>query len=163
MTFERLLVSASRGLTDGETRALAVHTDLAKAVREYGSSFDATIEAFETQRSAARRHLLHAIEATALARLQQGVIPGSRFRKVHAAVVLHAMRTNRVALPAWVVTYRYRGKPYRVVVHGQNADVVLGHAPYSVAKIALLVLAVLAAVAIVFAIVVAVGASSRHG
>jgi hypothetical protein len=58
-------------------------------------------------------------------------------------------------MPAWVLAYRYRNTPYRAVVHGQRA-LVLGKAPYSRAKLALLVLGGIALLAIILAIVASV-------
>jgi hypothetical protein len=37
--------------------------------------------------------------------------------------------TEQSALPAWILAYRYRGHPYRAIVHGQRAEVVFGRAP----------------------------------
>ena len=50
-------------------------------------------------------------------------VPGSRVRNLHVAVVLSSLETKRYALPAYVLAYQYRGKVYRVVVHGQDAGV----------------------------------------
>src|SRR6185503_5055629 len=76
-------------------------------------------------------------------------IPGSRFRNVHIALVLEDLFTRRVALPAWVLAYRYKNKLYRVVVNGQSEQRVIGDAPLSVWKIALVVGAVLGILAAV--------------
>jgi hypothetical protein len=48
---------------------------------------------------------------------------------------------KHVLLPVWVAAYRYNGKVYRFVVNGQTGEVV-GVAPWSVWKIALLVLTI---------------------
>ena len=77
--------------------------------------------------------------------MERSRIPGRRFRNVHVAVVLSSLDTKRYALPAYVLAYRYRDKLYRVVVHGQDAGCVLGGAPVSVAKVVLVVGAVLLA------------------
>jgi hypothetical protein len=106
------------------------------------------IESFDAQRSAARSVVQRAIEATAKTRVEQ-YIPGRRFRNVHVACLLEAQTTDRVALPAWVMAYRYRGAPYRAIVHGQRPDVVFGTAPKDWRKImAVVLVSVAAAVAI---------------
>ncbi|MFP2928446.1 zinc ribbon domain-containing protein [Pyxidicoccus sp. 3LG] len=87
--------------------------------------------------------------------LQQGVIPGRRFRNVRVAVALSSLHTRRLALPVYVLAYRYEDKPYRVLVHGQEVRVVFGEAPISgwrvaavVAGVLILVLAVLLAMGV---------------
>ncbi len=50
--------------------------------------------------------------------------------------LLHALTTRRLALPVYVLAYRYRDKLYRAVISGQRARVAHGSAPYSIAKIA---------------------------
>ena len=49
---------------------------------------------------------------------------------------------KHVLLPVWVAAYRYKGKVYRFVVNGQTGEVV-GVAPWSAWKIALLVVVLL--------------------
>jgi len=85
--------------------------------------------------------------------LKQGHIPGSRYRNVHVSVLLHALETRRVALPSYVLAYRYNGKSYRAVIHGQNADCVTGKSPISWAKVALVAGIVLFVVLVVLTIV----------
>lgn len=149
LRFENLLVSASRGLTLTETTRLTPYYNLATAAREpRGPSQGALIEQFEAQRSAARRVLVEAIQGTAAARLTQGHIPGSSFRNVHVAVVLHGFTTRRAALPSYILAYRYRDKVYRAIVHGQEGRCVFGEAPYSIGKIALVIALVLAGIAV---------------
>ena len=57
--------------------------------------------------------------------------------------------TERVALPAWILAYRYRGALYRAIVHGQRAELVVGRAPLDRAKVAAVVIAVLAIAAVI--------------
>lgn len=150
-SWKNLLVSASRGLSLDETFKLASHYRLEplEAVPEGA----AEVEQFDVQRSAARKTVASAIEAQATAEVQQGSIPGSRFRKVRAHPMMVGLTTRRLALPAWVVTYRFGGRPYRAVVHGQNAGVVIGSSPISYLKVAAVVAGVIAALGVVGAIV----------
>jgi hypothetical protein len=53
--------------------------------------------------------------------------------------LLRGLVTRRVALPTYVLAYRYQGRAYRALVHGQDARCVMGVAPLSVRKIVLVV------------------------
>lgn len=163
LSFRNLLVSASRGLSLDEARTLAPHFDIQRAApvaqredQQLGPP-GATLEQFDTQRSAARKIISDSIAGRASEVLQNGHIPGSRFRNVHVAVLLRALETRRVALPSYVLAYRYNGRSYRAVVHGQDARCVTGQAPISWSKVALVIGLGLA----VIVIVVALAASSR--
>ncbi len=103
------------------------------------------------QRSAARKQVQESIELTAKVRVEEH-IPGRRFRNVHVACLLEGQKTDRVALPAWVLAYRYRNTPYRAIVHGQRGEVVFGSSPKDWVKIAILVIVIFAAVAAIAAL-----------
>lgn len=138
MDFERILIPASRGLSDDECWSLTDHYDLSTAGERPQGPAGAVCEGFDVQRSAARATIARAIEGLAHSRLAS-IIPGHSRRNVRVSVLLESLRTRRVALPAYVFTYRYRSKLYRAVVHGQDASCVIGEAPLSLAKIALVV------------------------
>ena len=53
------------------------------------------------------------------------------------------MAFKHVLLPVWIAAYRYRGKVFRFLVNGQTGEIV-GQAPWSIPKIAALVILVLA-------------------
>jgi hypothetical protein len=158
LTFERLLISASRGLRHDETERLApwfdLRTQVPQATPSQAASADGTWESFELQRSSARHHVVHAIEATAAARLQGTDIPGTSFRHVRVAVVLEGLQTRRLALPTYVLAYRYGRRHYRAIVHGQDASGVFGEAPYAWGKIALVAVGGLALLVLIVAIIV---------
>ncbi|MCE9577413.1 MAG: zinc ribbon domain-containing protein [Deltaproteobacteria bacterium] len=164
MSFDGSLVPASRGLTQAECGYLTARYDLATAhpIAQVApvDGEDPLIEAFDAQRSAARRIVVDAIEATAIHRLQQGTIPGSKFRKVRVGVLLRRMRTHRVAMPAWVLAYRYRGTAYRAVIHGQDPALITAEAPYDPWKIGLLVVGGLA-IAVLILVLIA-SATGHH-
>ncbi|WP_437785801.1 zinc ribbon domain-containing protein [Sorangium sp. So ce1097] len=157
LPFRGLLVSASRGLSLDEARELGPRFRLDRTVpaaQRAGQQLgppDAVVEQFDAQRSAARKILSERIADTAEEALRRGVIPGSTFRNVHVAVLLRALETRRVALPSYVLAYRYKGRSYRAVVHGQDAGCVTGAAPIAWGKVALVVAAVVAVVVIVIA------------
>jgi hypothetical protein len=154
MTFRSVLVPASRGLIAQECGQLAPGFDLQTARSEPKGPPGAMLERFDVQRSAARAIIADAVLATAVASLSRGgVIPGNRYRKVKATVLLQRLVTRRVCLPTYVFAYRYKGTLYRALVHGQDAQRALGNAPYSLTKIVLVVLASLGAVGCAMAIV----------
>lgn len=163
LSFRDIVVPASRGLREVEARLLIPYYDLGRTVRidrdaegepeavagelpgaMLGAMPGAMIERFDAQRSAARRHVQERIEALARVRIEPR-IPGRRYRNVHVACLLERQTTERIALPAWILAYRYRGHPYRAIVHGQRGEVVFGRAPVDWNKVGWLV-AILATV-----------------
>jgi len=154
--FHNIIVPASRGLREAECRLLIPYYELGRVVgidRALGAGeVGSTIESFDAQRSAARRYVQDAIEATAKVRVQPQ-IPGQRYRNVHVACLLERQTTDRIALPAWVLAYRYRGAPYRAIVHGQRAEVVFGKSPIDWTKVGKLV-ALLALISAIIALAV---------
>ena len=52
-------------------------------------------------------------------------------RKLKLEALLSRLETTRYALPVCVLVYRYDGKAYRSLIHGQDQRVVLGRAPLS--------------------------------
>ncbi|HLL20753.1 MAG TPA: hypothetical protein VK427_01420 [Kofleriaceae bacterium] len=152
LAFDSIVVPASRGLDHEECRLLIPYYDLRELTGIAGVEDGATIESFDAQRSAARKQVQEAIELTAKVRVED-VIPGRRFRNVHVACLLEGQKTERVALPAWVLAYRYRDTPYRAIVHGQRAEVVFGTSPKDWTKIVIVVVGVLVAAALIAALI----------
>ena len=154
LEFGNLCVPASRGLDHGECSLLVPYYDLTavKGVTEAAAAAEAdvVVESFEAQRSAARKHVHAAIEAVAKTRVEPR-IPGRRFRNVKVACMVERLSTDRVALPAWVMAYRFRSRVYRAIVHGQRREVVFGTSPIDPKKVALVVAAI---AAVIFGIVV---------
>ena len=143
LSFTRIIVPASRGLDEKECERLAPYYDLGTIERAGG---DATIESFDLQRSAARRAVQEAIDDRARTAILPD-IPGTRHRNVRVACLLEALATDRAALPAWVLAYRFRGRPYRAIVHGQRPDIVIGRSPIDWTKVAWIA-AIVAAIAL---------------
>jgi hypothetical protein len=157
LTFEAIVVPASRGLRRDECHLLVPYYDLDKALPIDAATvtdLDAPVESFDAQRSAARDTVQQAIERVAKTRVEPHV-PGRRFRNVRVACLVESQTTERIALPAWVLAYRYRDKLYRAIVHGQRREVVFGNAPVDVMKVALVVAAVIAIAAVIAVIVIA--------
>lgn len=154
LDFNEIVVPASRGLTHAECAALAPFFDPSTARPNPAGPEGALTEQFDVQRSAARARILEAAHAVAAERLtRDGLIPGSSFRNLHTSVRLQGLRTRRLSMPTYVLAYRYKGKLYRALVHGQDARAVFGKAPLSWAKIAGVAAAALVVVAalVVFA------------
>ena len=139
LAFSDVVVSASRGLTQAECARLGPHYTLGRAEGAPRGPEEARVELFDVTRSGARARIGEAVEEQARERVTREQVPGRRKRNVHVAVALARLETRRYALPAWVLAYRYRGSLYRVVVHGQDVDVVLGKMPLSVVRVALAV------------------------
>lgn len=147
LRFDRIVVPASRGLEADECELLAPFYDVSRAVSVDAvipdDEDDVVIETFDAQRSAARAIVHEAIEREARTRVEP-YIPGTRHRKIHVACMLEHQTTDRVVLPAWVLAYRYRGRVYRAIVHGQRPEIVFGRAPIDGRKVARLAATVLA-------------------
>jgi hypothetical protein len=131
LRFTELVVSASRGLSHEEVAAVAPGCRTATARPEPGGAQRPVIERFDVQRSQARAQVLAGLEAAAQQRIVGEHLPGKRHRKLEMAFLLRGLVTRRLAFPAWVMAYRYRGKPYRAVICGQDASLVVGSAPWS--------------------------------
>jgi hypothetical protein len=139
MEFDDLLVSASRGLTEQEARTLASSYDLGTVRPAPAGAEGARIECFDVQRSLARRRIVEALRTTAAERVERDHVPGSQVRNLKLEVLLSGLATRRLAFPAYVMAYRYRDRLFRVVVCGQEASLLIGRAPWSGWKIALVV------------------------
>lgn len=137
-TMRKVLVSASRGLTPDETAALFPHFDLGTGNPEPDSlpGAEIAIEHFDVQRSAARDIITEAVVDHAR-HLARHWIPGSRVRKLQVAVLPQKLYTRRWGFPTHVLCYRYRDKPYRALVHGQDPGKVVGRAPWSLTRLAI--------------------------
>ena len=155
MTFDDILVSASRGLSQSEVSAIGPGCDLRSIRDQPEGAQNATIEQFDLQRSQARQQIIAAIQNIAAARVEQNEIPGTSFRQTSVSVVLRKLITRRISLPAWVLAYRYKGRLYRMVISGQDVSYVTGTAPYSIAKIIFVALCAVVAFLAFFAVVAA--------
>jgi len=139
MRFEDVLVSASRGLTSAEVEELSPSYDLVTKEEAPVAPEGARREEFDVQRSAARALVQRSIRRIGAARIERQEVPGVRCRNLHFEPLLRSLETQRLAFPAWVLAYRYRGELYRVVISGQDSGCVRGKAPLSLAKILLVV------------------------
>lgn len=152
VALQNVLVSASRGLTEAECRALATGYNLGDRMDAPDEGRRARVEAFDVQRSAARATIARALTHTAAAHASHRV-PGSTRRNLKVAVVPQRMTTERLGFPAYVLAYRYQDAVYRAIVHGQDPSFVVGKAPWSWSRIAMIVVAAIAGILAVAGIV----------
>jgi hypothetical protein len=157
VSLRRVVVPASRGLTDEECMGLVSAYDISNAAAgPEGEHAGATVEQFTLQRSAARKVVARALQIAA-ARHAEPLILGNTHRNLKVACLPTRLSTGHYAFPAYVLAYRYRDTVYRAVVHGQDATRVLGKAPWSIARIAGVIAAVFAVVLAVYLVLVAAG------
>ena len=157
--FDDVLVSASRGLNPKETSALIGSYDPSNPQSQPTSGPEVGTEslvheAFDAQRSFARAYLLRGIKRRAMEYVERNCVPGSRVRKVGVSMRIEGLHTRRVALPVWILAWRYKDQIYRAVISGQDASCVHGKLPLSWARIALVV----GSVALVLFLIAVVGA-----
>lgn len=155
LSLKRVLVPASRGLSDEECRAIAAGYNVATAGPPPPAQEGVLIERFDVQRSAARAAIAAGLERAAMGNANTWV-PGKRRRKLAVAVLPTRLTSDRLAFPAYVLAYRYKEKLYRAVVNGQDAAVITGKAPYSIAKILAVIFGVIGGLALIYGIIVVV-------
>lgn len=165
LRFDHVLVPASRGLSYEECASLAPGYDLSRAAAPAevlaAAPTGSAVERFDVQRSAARRRILDALTSLAGSQVESRFVPGSSVRNVRVSVLLQSLTTHRFALPAYVLAYRYGGKQYRAVVHGQDERVVLGESPTSLWRVLLVIAGALVALAVIAAILSVAGGEAR--
>lgn len=144
--YDDVLVHASRGLSV-ELAAKLGSYDLKEIVPyrpEYLAGWRA--EEYAVDLEAGWKTALARVVSSQESRCSHDV-PGDTQRNLRVHNVVSNVRWKLMLLPVWSLTYRYGGKSYAVLVHGQTGRVV-GHAPYSFWKILLFVLAILAVLAL---------------
>lgn len=77
-------------------------------------------------------------------------VPGQS-RNVRVNPIFTDMRSDPVLLPIWINAYRYKDITYRFIINGQTGRLT-GGAPFSIAKLAMLILAVALVAAAVLAL-----------
>lgn len=142
--FENIVVPASTGLTADEARELARHTDVSQVEPRAPEQNGLVTEVFDVPRSRARDIVAQRVEALTRAVVIKDHLPGGTYKKLALSVVLTRLSTRRLGLPAWILAYHYRGRSYRLVVHGQDGARAMGDAPLSLARIFLAWLAFVA-------------------
>ena len=77
-------------------------------------------------------------------------VPGDTHRNLEVRTTFSGLAYKNALLPVWIAAYDYRGNPYRYIVNGVTGRA-HGTAPWSVVKIALLVIAAVIVTIILFA------------
>ncbi|MFH1810090.1 MAG: zinc ribbon domain-containing protein [Pseudomonadota bacterium] len=149
LSLDGLLVSASRGLRDDEVQGLGDYDLRVTSASQNGTSVQ---EDYGVPRSAARAQILRAVHDRAEAHVQAQEVPGRRSRRIRIELLLRSLTTRRILLPAWVLAYRYRGKVFRAVLHGQDSERVIGTVPLSPWRVLALVLGLVALLAALVAV-----------
>jgi hypothetical protein len=143
--FDHIVIPATRGLSPHEcTRLIPTYTVTSAVTETKSDGTEEVRERFDVSRSVARGRIVEAIRGLAEARIKGREAPGTRFRNFHASIQLRGLRSRRVAFPAYAIAYRYRNRPYRTVISGQDPACVIGQTPISLLKVALLVALILA-------------------
>lgn len=140
--YNDLLINASQGLPEGLVHRLG-DFDL-RALAPYRPEYLAGWRAEEYQRDLATgwQAAMGFVEGSQRSRCS-GDVPGDTQRNLRVQNTVRDVRWKHILLPIWVIHYRFGGRVYPVLIHGQTGRVV-GDAPYSWVKILALVAAVLA-------------------
>lgn len=151
--YDDVLVHASRGLAEGLAKELGSFE--LKALVPYRPEYLAgwRAEEYAVDLEQGWKNALARIVSSQESRCSHDV-PGDTQRDLRVHNVVSDVRWKLVLLPVWTLTYRFAGKPYAVLIHGQSGRIV-GRAPYSFWKIFGLVVAILFVVALVLAIAAA--------
>lgn len=99
-------------------------------------------------------------EQTACERKLQADHRGDTTRGVSIDVRYEGLRSRHMLLPAYISAYKYQDKTYRFMINGQTGEV-QGQRPYSVAKIAALVLFIVGTIFAIAAMAALAGAVSQ--
>lgn len=138
-----ILVGASSILTTTEVDAITPF-DLRASVRPSEFNLDlATVEMFRMPRKLARPHA-QAIIQERERQICSKYVPG-RSRRVKVNVRIHGMVSRPVLLPVWILAYHYKQQLHRVLINGQTGKI-SGSAPFSYAKLVVVIATVGAAV-----------------
>lgn len=130
------LECASRGLSDREVAKLGPF-DLGHA-----AAFDPLLlagwdsELPARTRADADGRAKASIRELAARRLAERVLPGDHVSVDQFACEVELARVDLVLVPVWIASYRHGGKPYRLLVHGQEGRCV-GRPPISATKVSL--------------------------
>ncbi len=154
-----VLVPASQGLGPAELQQVDDFRFEGLIPTEHRFLQGAVVEAFGLTRKGARARARGAFERVVSARILRTLRTG-KVRNLHCNVLLADLSSEPILLPLWIFAYRYKGKPYRFVMNGQTGSAT-GKAPFSYAKLAALIAAVLALVGGAFALLICAGVLSQ--
>ena len=76
------------------------------------------------------------------------LVPGNRHRDLRVQTQINELTARLLLLPIWMASFQYKGTLYRCVVNGQSGNIG-GDAPVSKAKVAIVIIASIAAVILI--------------
>lgn len=146
--FDDELVPASKGVPAELLRKIEPFPtkDLAPYDAGYVSGW--VVEQYQIDLVAAAAHSREAMDAK-LRDLCAQQIPGDTYRNLHVDADYSQQTFKHVLLPLWLLTYQYGAKTFRILANGFTGTVA-GKYPKSWIKVALLVIAILIVMLIVF-------------
>ncbi len=157
--YGQILVCASGILFPIEAREIAPF-DLSKSVSpDKVDLVHAIVEEFRVTKRDARGVARGEIDRIVSGEVQQQV--RGRTRNIRVNNRIQDMTSRPVLLPVWIMAYHYQEKPYRVLVNGQTREI-YGAAPFSNAKLAIVIVAAFAIVLFIIAIVVLGSLVAHH-
>lgn len=143
--FDDVLVPASRGLPEGIAEEMKTFDT--KRLVPYDASYLAgwRAEEYGVEIAPAWDRAAQVMASEQQSRCGRDV-PGDTHRNLHVNNAYGQKTFKHVLLPLFIASYMYNQKTYRFLVNGQTGEV-RGEAPYSVVKIVLFVLMIVAIVA----------------
>jgi len=146
--FDDTLVSASHSIPEHLTRVL--HGWKIDGMQPYSDDYIAgfTVEAYQLALEPAFVEA-RAIFANAIDGAVRQDIGGNHQQVDTVNTAYDAVTFKHILLPTWIASYKYGGKVWRVVVNGQNGDVV-GDRPWSPWKIGFAILAVVVVIGSIY-------------
>ncbi|MCC6245164.1 MAG: primosomal protein N' (replication factor Y) - superfamily II helicase [Gemmatimonadaceae bacterium] len=144
VAFDDTLVPASHSIPEHLTKVL--HGWDISGMQPYSDDYIAgfTVEAYQVALEPAFGEATAVFQGGIHSAVCQDI--GGDQQRVHGVNTQYdAVTFKHILLPAWVASYQYGGKTWRVVVNGQTGDVV-GDRPWSAWKIAFAVLGVAAVI-----------------
>ena len=152
-----ILIAGSSILTHVETEAIAPFAIGAAVGPENVDLKHAIYEEFQVPRKLARPLALSAIEE-----IERGAcarkVP-NRHRNVRVNVRISSMKGYPMLLPVWILAYRYKDHVHRVLINGQSGKIA-GSAPFSYAKLGVILLVVVTILLTIAAIALVAGGTS---
>lgn len=148
--YDDVLVCGSRGLPLAMTQKLEPFDTQRLVPYDPGFLAGWRAEEYSVDLNAAWKRAVERMEESQRQRCS-GDVPGDTQRDLHVENRFSEEKFKHVLLPIWISVYRYQGKPYQFLVNGQTGEVT-GVAPWSVVKIALSCLALVALALVIFAL-----------
>ena len=146
--FDDELVPASRGVPPDLLRKVEPFPTKDLVPYEPGYVSGWVVEQYQIDLVAAAAHSREAMDAK-LRELCGAQVPGDTYRNLDVTADYSAQTFKHVLLPIWLLSYQYGAKTFRIVANGFTGTIA-GKYPKSWIKVALLVIAILIAVMIIF-------------